>query len=200
MPRNEYYVRIADPSKLMIKFAIFPFMIVFQLSLSTGFAGVYGDFEFGDSRETVTQKMTKSPLVVQTVDSTFFGRTGLNGIFKCKTKLAGLTYHLFFGWDKDGGLNEVTLRSNQLAMVEYSHGLRKAWVEAESLFSKVYHAPAQSTAYPHQGAFKEHNILVSHVWHRGQNQSILLGPGIDKGKCFLAIRFVNQRIELPKIP
>lgn len=180
-----------------MKFIAIPF---FLLSVVTSFAGVYGDLEFGDSRETVTRKMTASQLVDQTVDSTFFGRTGLNGVFKCKAKLAGLTYHLYFGWDENGGLNEITLRSNGLNMAEYGSRLRKAWGEAETLFTKVYQSPAQKTAYPLKAAFKEHNILISHVWHRGQKQSILMGPGQDKGKCFLSIRFVNKRIELPRLP
>ncbi|MGB0775692.1 MAG: hypothetical protein ACPGUY_07585, partial [Akkermansiaceae bacterium] len=58
-------------------------------------AGVYGSLEFGDSRETVTRKLQKSPLVKQTLDSTFIARTGLNGVFTCKNKLAGQTYTLY---------------------------------------------------------------------------------------------------------
>ncbi|MCP5536490.1 MAG: hypothetical protein H7A51_09700 [Akkermansiaceae bacterium] len=174
--------------------------IVLSLTTFLSHAGVYGDLEFGDSRETVTRKMSASQLVEQTIDSTFFGRTGLNGVFKCKAKLAGLSYHLYFGWNEDGGLNEVTLRSSELSMEEYGRGLRRAWGEAEALFSQVYQKPSQKADYPDQKAFTKHNILISHVWHRGENQSILMGPGIDKGKCFLAIRYVNQRIVLPSLP
>jgi len=182
---------------------LFTIALIFLSSLSS-FAGVYGDLEFGDSQKTVTQKMSSSQLVEQTVDSTFLGRTGLNGIFKCKVKLAGLTYHLYFGWNEGGGLSEVSLRSSGLDMDEYGNSLRTAWDEAETLFSEVYNHPAQKTGYPPQGAFqgdfKGHQILISHVWHKGGKQSILMGPGIDQGKCFLTIRFVNKRIVLPSSP
>ena len=174
--------------------------LIFLSSLSS-FAGVYGDLEFGDSRKTVTKKMSSSQLVEQTVNSTFLGRTGLNGIFKCKAKLAGLTYHLYFGWNESGGLNEITLRSGNLNMSEYGNSLRTAWNEAATLFSKVYNHPAQKTGYPTQRSFQDdfkgHQILISHVWHKGEKQSILMGPGIDQGKCFLTIRFVNKRVVLP---
>ena len=179
-----------------MKFIWIPLIL---LSVATSFAGVYGNLEFGDSRDTVTKKMSSSQLVEQTIDSTFFGRTGLNGVFKCKAKLAGLTYHLYFGWNENGGLNEITLRSSVLNMDQYGHGLRKAWSEAETLFSKVYKAPSQKTAYPPQAAFKKHNILISHVWHRPGKQSIFMGLGADKGKCFLTIRYVNQHIVLPPL-
>lgn len=179
-----------------------PFIVIalFFVSTFSSSAGVYGTLEFGDSRETVTRKLQASKLVAATIDNTFFGRTGLNGVFKCKAKLAGLSYHLYFGWSEDGGLKEITLRSSELNMGEYGKGLRRAWGEAETLFSKVYQDPTQKTAFPSQKAFKKHNILISHVWHRGEKQSILMGPGIDKGKCFLAIRYVDQHIVLPPLP
>ncbi|MBT8043762.1 MAG: hypothetical protein KJO79_02325 [Verrucomicrobiae bacterium] len=180
-----------------MKFFITTFLL---LTIVSSHAGVYGDLEYGDDRATVTRKMSASPLVEQTINETLLGRTGLNGIFKCKAELAGLTYHLYFGWDENGGLNEISLRSNHLALAEYGNGLRRAWTEAEGLFSKVYDDPAQKTDYPKQQVFKQHNVLISHVWHRGNQQSILLGPGIKNGKCFLVIRFVNQRVELPPLP
>ena len=69
------------------------------LLISASQAGVYGELEFGDSRETVTKKLSQSPLVEQTIDNTYTARTGLNGIFKCKGKISGLVCHLYFNWD-----------------------------------------------------------------------------------------------------
>ncbi|MBK1832335.1 hypothetical protein JIN77_16470 [Verrucomicrobiaceae bacterium R5-34] len=163
-------------------------------------AGVYGSLEFGDSRETVTKKLQSSELVEQKLDSTFFGRTGLNGVFKCKAQLAGLSYHLYFGWDDNGGLNEVTLRSAEVPMSEYGSSIKNAWSEADTLFTRVYNAPAQNAGYPSQSDFKNSDILISHIWHKGSGESILMGPGISKGKCFLAIRFVNRRIQPVRTP
>ena len=163
-------------------------------------AGVYGDLEFGDTRDTVTRKLSNSPLVSQTVDQTFIGRTGLNGIYQCKAKLAGLTCHLYFNWDQRGGLNEITLRSEELDIREYEQRLRQAWDEAGSLFSGVYQKPTQQAPYPAKGSFQHGNLMITHVWQREGDESILMGTGIDKDKCFLFIRFANQRIELQKTP
>lgn len=166
-------------------------------------AGVYGDLKFGDSRETVTRKLKTSPLVEQTIDSTFMGRMGLNGVFKCKAKLAGLTYHLHFDWTPQGGLSEITLRSEEIDASLYHTTLRNAWQQASTLLTRAYNDPAQDGQYPAKSDFKKHSIMASHIWHRGKKQSILMGPGLIKGKkekCFLIIRYLSQYIEPIRTP
>lgn len=163
-------------------------------------AGVYGTLEFGDDRETVTRKLQASPLVEATVDNTFFGRTGLNGIFKCKNKLAGLTYRLYFEWSETGGLSEITLRSQEMTESQYDSTLKTAWAEANKLFTQVYAQPVQSAAYPAKSAFKTYPILITHMWHKDANQSILIGPGLDKKRSFLTIRFVNKKLPVTRTP
>ncbi len=163
-------------------------------------AGIYGPLEFGDNRGTVIRKLQQCDLVTQTVQSTFLARTGLNGSFKCKHQLAGLTYHLYFGWNDAGGLNEITLRSDAIDHTRYHTDLQQAWHKANTLFTQTYHAPAQNVKYPSKTDFKGRDILISHVWHKGTNQSILMGPGITKDKCFLAIRFVDRHVEPIRIP
>ncbi len=163
-------------------------------------AGVYGDLEFGDDRNTVTKKLQQSKLVEQTINTSLISRTGLNGIFKCKTPLAGLSYHLFFDWNENGGLREITLRSEDINKSTYSSTLYKAWNEAGQLFSRVYGAPAQNAGFPDRHDVSQHGMMMSHIWHRDDDQSVLLGAGIEKDQCFLAIRFINQRIEPVRIP
>ena len=177
--------------------------IIFALLLLTalpGFAGVYGNLEFGDDRDTVTRKLQKSKLVTQTINTTLLSRTGLNGVFKSNTQLAGLTYHLYFGWDDNGGMQEVTLQSDPIEKTQYNITLHKAWLAANQLFTQVYNAPAQNAKFPNKKDVATHNILMTHIWHKGKKQSILMGPGIEKDNCFLAIRFINQHIEPVIIP
>ncbi|MBT8037807.1 MAG: hypothetical protein KJO21_09705 [Verrucomicrobiae bacterium] len=163
-------------------------------------AGVYGTLEFGDSRDTVTRKLDKSELVTSSLNKTFFGRTGINGIFKCKNKLAGLNYHLYFGWTNTGKLKEITLRSEEISKSQYQTTLLESWKKANALLTQAYQAPAQDGKYPTQADFQGRDILISHIWHKGSDQSILMGPGIIKNKCFLAIRFVDHRIEPIRTP
>ena len=168
------------------------------LLISASQAGVYGELEFGDSRETVTKKLGQSPLVEQIFDNTYTARTGLNGIFKCKGKISGLACHLYFNWDEQGGLNEITLRSEGLDMDLYKTRLQRAWTDAESLFSQVYQSPTQKADYPALTAFKEHKMMISHVWKNKGKETILMGTGIDKNKCFLFIRYVRSQIDLQR--
>ncbi len=178
----------------------FIFSALILILCVTSQAGVYGNLEFGDSRDTVARKLKSSDLVVQTVDSTFLGRTGLNGVFKCKAKLAGLTYHLYFDWSENGGLKEVTLRSEQLHENEYGSTIKEAWVKANKLFTQVYNRPVQNANYPNKNDFNGHPVLITHMWHKGSNQSILIGPGLEKNQSFLTIRFVNKKIAPVRTP
>lgn len=137
-------------------------------------------------------------MVSTTANETFFGRLGLNGVFKCNAKLAGLTYHLYFDWDDNGGLKEVTLRSEDMPDSQYGSKLYSTWQEAKQLLTQAYNPPAQSADYPNKSDFKGSPILISTLWKRGTNNSVLLGTGREKGKCFLCIRFTNEKIELRK--
>lgn len=176
------------------------FLLLLALAFSPLHGGVYGTLEFGDSRETVTRKLKSSDLVEQTVDSTFLGRTGLNGVFRCKAKLGGLTYRLYFGWAGDGGLSEITLRSQQVDGAEYGTTVKAAWAEANRLFSRVYGDPVQGAHYPDKSKFGKSPILVTHMWHKGTSQTIMIGPGLVQGKGFLAVRFTSRRVEPARTP
>ena len=172
--------------------------IIFTLLILTALpslAGVYGTLEFGDDRSTVTRKLQASNLVDQTISSTFISRTGLNGVFKCKAKLAGLTYRLYFDWNKNGRLKEITLRSDSLKKNQYSSVLYKAWQEADYLFTKAYNKPAQNAGFPDKDVLTDDSMMMSHIWHKGNKESILMGTGSENGQYFLAIRFVNQYIK-----
>jgi hypothetical protein len=184
----------------MIKCFLFSFFGIALLSSNSTHAGVYGPLEFGDDRDTVARKLGKCELVTRTVPSTLLARTGLNGVFKCKHQLAGLTCHLYFGWNDAGELNEITLRSNEIDAAHYNTHLQQAWKKAHTLFTQTYHAPAQNAKYPTKTDFKGRDILISHIWHKGTHQSILMGPGIAKNKCFLVIRFVNHHVKPIRTP
>ncbi len=170
------------------------------LSISASHAGVYGDLEFGDSRETVTKKLGQSPLVEQVIDEVFTARTGLNGIYKCKAKISGLTCHLYFNWDEDGGLNEITLRSEGLGLETYPIELRQAWLDAERIFSEVYGGANQKAAYPPVSAFQKHKMMISHVWQNPDYGTILMGTGADRDRCFLFVRFTKSSTHLAPAP
>lgn len=158
-------------------------------------AGVYADLEFGDSRADVQRKLQSCDMVEQTMEDTFISRVGLNGLFKCKAKLAGLTYHLYFKWNDRGQLSEITLRSNKLARADYKTSLYRAWKEAGALLTQVYETPVQNAGYPEKNILAESGIMMSHLWHKGKKESIMMGTGLEQAEYFLAIRFVDRHVK-----
>ncbi len=172
------------------------YILAWILLYSPILAGVYGDLEFGDSRELVTKKLGQSVLIEQTIDETYNARTGLNGIYKCKSKIAGLACWLYFNWDEQGGLNEITLRSESLDSNLYETELKNAWRESSALFSRVYQKPKQQAPYPPLSSFKDHQMMISHVWENNDKTNILIGTGMVKNQCFLFIRFISTQTNL----
>ena len=178
----------------MIKFT-FCLLLALLSVAGSSFAGVYANLEFGDSRDVVQHKLKSSDMVEQTMPDTYIARTGLNGIFKCKTQLAGLTYHLYFNWNDDGNLHEITLRSNKLEREDYKTSLYQAWKDAGKLLTQVYQAPAQNADYPNKNDLGDGSIMMSHIWHKGNNESILMGTGREQTSYFLTIRFINRHVK-----
>jgi hypothetical protein len=41
-------------------------------------------------------------------------------------------------------------------------------------------------------------MMISHVWGNKGKETILMGTGIDKNKCFLFIRYVRAQVELQR--
>ena len=74
-------------------------------------AALFDTLKFGDKRETVTAKLKASKMVEANLDSTFFGRTGINGIYRTVQPIGGLDCYLFFDWDEADLLKEITLRT-----------------------------------------------------------------------------------------
>ena len=172
-----------------------PFLTWLLLALPIN-AGVYGDLQFGDSRETITRKLSESPLVEQTIDNTYIARTGLNGIYKCKARISGLVCQLYFNWDQHDRLIEITLRSETLNADRYKTDLKQAWSDAGALFAKVYHKPKQEAPYPDPSSFGQHKMMISHVWESDDGVTIYMGSGMDKNTCFLFVRFVPTKTDL----
>ena len=58
-------------------------------------AAIFDTLKFGDTRETVTAKLKASKMVEANLDGTFFGRTGINGIYRTVQPIGGLHCYPF---------------------------------------------------------------------------------------------------------
>lgn len=153
----------------------------------------FGDLEFGDSRGEVQEKLEKSALVEASVSETFFGRTGLNGVYRTKATIGGLKCYLYFDWTKGGSLREVTLQTQPKPASSYA-SLQANWNELIDLLNKLHGKPVQSSTYPPRGDLQDGLILGSHLWRTEEGHSVILGTGQERDQYNVVVRITSEVI------
>jgi len=161
---------------------------------------VFDTLVFGDNRNTVTEKLNSSKIVDNTIGGTFLGRTGLNGIFHTSHKIGGLHCYLFFDWEDDGGLKEITLQTESKDSAEYSTVLEPCWKELIDLISPIHGKPIQHMPLAARDALQDGQMLATHLWRMDQGGTVLLGTS-QLGKGYqVVVRFTEEKIEPNRIP
>ncbi len=166
-------------------------LLLSALSLS---AGVYEDLEYGDTKQEVTDKLMACTRVENTVPKTMFGRVGLNGTFRIKKDLNGVNFALFFDWNENQELNEITLRSDAIDQSQFNSTLRQAFKRANRLITEVYGPAVMTNPMPNSDQIDDGTILNSHLWHVGDG-TLLMGIAKEQGKLHLSIRFLEKHID-----
>lgn len=138
-------------------------------------AAVFDKLTFGDSREEVTDKLKASKMVEANINSTFMGRTGINGIYRTIQPIGGLHCYLFFDWDEADRLKEISLRTEDKTAGEYDTVLKPCWEALTELIGSLYGKPSQAMAMPAASSLADEQILASHLWRMEQGGSVLLG-------------------------
>lgn len=164
-----------------------------RLTSETYTKGVFDKLNFGDTREEVSEKLSKSEFLTTDVERTFQGRTGLNGIYTTNKKLGGLKFSLYFSWEREK-LEEITLRSENRTAEEYNTDLEMAWGEVQELMTQLYGNATTKVAYPKLAELeaREEGILGTHLWEPNPKQKVLLGPAIERGKYFIIVRITPE--------
>ena len=119
---------------------------------------------------------------------------GLNGTFRIKKDLNGLNFVLFFDWDENQKLNEVTLRSVAIDPNQFNSTLHDAFTGATRLITEVYGSAVMSNPIPNSNQVGEGTILNSHLWHV-DGGTLLMGVAKEQGKLHLSIRFLEKHID-----
>ncbi|MDP0492471.1 MAG: hypothetical protein Q7Q71_15600 [Verrucomicrobiota bacterium JB023] len=154
----------------------------------------FDTLEFGDDRETVEAKLMESQIVECSVEESFFGRTGLNGVFKTKNTIGGLHCYLYFDWTPGGNLREVTLQTESQQALEYRGRMRSNWGELVDLLNKLYGRPVSEAPYPERKDLQEGLMLASHLWRTDEGHSVLLGTGQEHEGYTVNVRFTTKRL------
>jgi hypothetical protein len=122
-------------------------------------------------------------------------RVGLNGTFKTKQTIGGLHCYLYFDWDGNAKLKEVTLRTKGKSLDAYSGTLRNNWTELIKLLTILHGDAVQGAPYPNSADLQDGLILGSHLWRTEDEHSVLLGTGQDGNLYSVVVRITNERIK-----
>lgn len=163
-------------------------------------AAVFDTLKFGDDRKTVIEKLKASKMVEANLDSTFFGRTGINGIYRTVHQIGGLHCYLFFDWDEGDRLKEITLRTEDKSAGEYNSSLKPCWEALTELIGPIYGKPLQTVRMPAASELANEQMLATHLWRIDHGGTVMLGASRLGDTYQVSVRFTKEKIEVRRIP
>jgi hypothetical protein len=153
----------------------------------------FDNLTFRDTRDSTLAKLKASKIVEMTTDETFIGRSGLNGVFKTRQKIAGLDAFLYFDWTDAGKLKELTLQTDPHPETAYRTTLEPSWKEMIELLGTLYGKPAQKGPLPAPNTLADGSFMPSHLWQLASGGSALLGTARDGNNYQLVVRFREKK-------
>lgn len=160
---------------------------------------VFDELRFGDKRAEVTEKLKASKMVELTIQETFLGRTGLNGVFRTRNKIGGLEVSLFFDWTDEGGLREITLQTPAAPAGKFNQQFQPCWEECIKLLTSLHGQPVIATTGLDLTAIPNGGMLSTHMWKLQETGTALLGASREGDDYHVAIRFTEKKIEPVRI-
>jgi hypothetical protein len=161
---------------------------------------VFDSLCFGDSIDTVKKKLKESKAVETTLDDTYLGRTGLNGIYRTRQKIGGLHCELFFDWGPMENLTEVVLQTQGQPASAYPEQLKETWAQLVELLTALHGKPVQNGTYPALKQVRDDMFLPSHLWKMQNGGSALLGVSMQGGTYLVVVRFTKDKVEPAHFP
>lgn len=161
---------------------------------------VFDTLTFADNRETALQKLKESKVVEMTVDETFIGRSGLNGIFRTRKKIGKVTASLYFDWTEAGNLKELTLQTDKIPADSYESDFGPSWSALIKLMSTIYGKASTEGPMPSMHSIPDGSFMPSHLWKLNNGCSALLGTAREGKQYQLVVRFTEKKIEAVEIP
>lgn len=163
-------------------------------------SAVFDTLLFGDDRDTVLKKLKASKIVETTTDETFFGRTGLNGVYTTRQQIGKLKASLNFDWTPENTLKELTLQTDYLPGEKYDTELEPTWRALVDLLSTLYGMPAQKGPMPSKNSLSDGTFMPSHLWKLDGDASALLGTACEGKRYQLVVRFTQKKIQTVESP
>ena len=156
-------------------------------------ANVFDQLLFGDNRKQVEEKLKAGNFAKLTVDETFLGRSGLNGVFRTTEKIGGLDASLYFDWSNEDGLSEVNLHTDPQPIEKAAQSLVPCWKEFAKLLSKLYGKPSISSPELNISSVPDGAYQPTHLWNLGPQGSVTLGASREGDKLLIVCRFSEKK-------
>ncbi len=160
----------------------------------------FENLTFHDTRESTLAKLKASKTVEMTVDETFIGRSGLNGVFRTRQKIGSLNSSLYFDWTESGKLKELNLQTETRPAIDYKTQLEPAWKQFIDLLGTLYGKPEVKGPLPAMASVLDGSFMPSHFWKLPTGGSALLGTARDGQKYQVVVRFAQKNPEVVGIP
>jgi hypothetical protein len=158
-------------------------------------SAVFDTLKFGDSNAVVLAKLKASKFVELTIAEVMLARTGLNGIFRIRQKIGGLQASLFFDWNAQESLNEITVRTSTFPLASYDAKIAPCWQEFAALLTTLHGKPLQAAAKIAPGSVPDGALISSHLWRLESGGSALLGVANEGGSYQVVVRFTEEKVE-----
>ncbi|MGJ8632972.1 MAG: hypothetical protein ACSHX7_03560 [Luteolibacter sp.] len=156
---------------------------------------VFDTLEFGDHQDVVSDKLKASKMLDGSVTGLFQGRTGFNGVYRINEKVGGLYCYLFFDWDENRCLREITLRTESKPGDQYDSTLQSCWDALIELMKPIYGMPVNAATYPKLALLKSGQIIGSHLWKLENGACALLGTSRMDDTYQVSLRFTTEDIQ-----
>ena len=156
---------------------------------------VFDTLEFGDHQDVVSEKLKASKMLDGSVTGIFQGRTGFNGVYRINQKVGGLDTYLFFDWDDNRCLREITLRTESKPGKLYDTSLKSCWTALIELMKPIYGMPVNAATYPEMSALESGSIIGSHLWKLDNGVCALLGTSQMHDTYQVSLRFTTDDIQ-----
>lgn len=163
-------------------------------------SAVFDQLNFGDSREQATTKLKASKFVEMTMDETFIGRSGLNGVFRTRQKIGGLHAMLYFDWNGNNQLKEITLQTDPFPASELNTKLVPCWKEFTALLNNLHGKPLVADSQIRVSSMQNGSFSPTHLWKLERTGSAQLGAARDGDKYQIVVRFTKEEIKPVVIP
>lgn len=171
-----------------------------QAKPATNPAAIFDQLTFGDNRKQVEEKLKASKFAKLTVAETFIGRSGLNGIFRTTEKIGGLDTSLYFDWEGEDSLSEVSLHTDPQPSAQVQQTLIPCWKEFANLLSKLYGKPKISSPELHTSSIPDGVYQPTHLWNLPPIGSVTLGASREGDKVLVVCRFSKQKVNPVELP